>query len=78
LLYKNANRILGVLKRNLNIANSDIKENPYITLVRPTVGCASSEELITIRSRQVPHHFASRNHDTATVMVHARGEKNES
>ena len=41
-ICQKANRTIGFLKRNLNITNSNIKENAYTALVRPTVEYASS------------------------------------
>ena len=41
-ICQQANRTIGFLKRNLNIANSNIKEKAYTALVRPTVEYVSS------------------------------------
>ena len=41
-ICQKANRTIGFLKRNLNIANSNIKEKAYTALVRPTVEYVSS------------------------------------
>ncbi len=41
-ITQKANRTIGFLKRNLNIANSNIKEKAYTSLVRPTVEYASA------------------------------------
>lgn len=38
-----ANRILGFLKRNLNMGATKVKENAWKPLVRPSVEYASSE-----------------------------------
>jgi hypothetical protein len=40
-ISQKANKTIRFLKRNLNISNGKIKENAYISLVRPTVEYAS-------------------------------------
>jgi len=67
---------IGLIERNLNIVNSDIKEKAYTPLVRPTVEYASSVwdphpqkdiHKLKMIQRRSARYVANRYHNTSSV-----------
>lgn len=75
-ICQRANRTIGFLKRNLNIANSEIKEKAYTALVRPTVEYACSvwdphlqkdKHKLEMTQRRSARYVTNRYHNTSSV-----------